>query len=239
MTAKRPRGPQLVEAIALRTGFAFKDHALVEEAMTHASARGRSGTDYQRLEFLGDRVLGLVVAELLYESFPQAPEGELSVRLNALVNAETLAEVADELKISPLINMGSDLRGAATRKQINLRADVMEALIAVVFLEAGLDAARTFVRTHWRARAQAEGADRRDPKTALQEWAHRIAGVTPSYNVEDRQGPDHDPVFFVAVRVKGYEPAHGKGRSKREAEQAAATGMLEREGVWQNDENVS
>ncbi len=139
MTAKRLRGPQLVKAVADCTGFEFTNAALVEEAMTHASARSRSGSDYQRLEFLGDRVLGLAVAELLYESFPKAPEGELSVRLNALVNAETLAEVADELKISPLIHMGSDLRGAATRKQINLRADVMEALIAVVYLEGGIE----------------------------------------------------------------------------------------------------
>ena len=167
MTAKRPRGPELVKAVAECTGFDFKNAALVEEAMTHASARGRSGVDYQRLEFLGDRVLGLAVAELLYESFPTAPEGELSVRLNAHVNAETLAEVADDLKISPLIRMGSDLRSAATRKQINLRADVMEALIAVVYLEGGIEAARGFVRDHWKARAQAEGADRRDSKTAL------------------------------------------------------------------------
>ncbi|MEC9244692.1 ribonuclease III [Nitratireductor rhodophyticola] len=239
MTAKRLRGPQLVKAVADCTGFEFTNAALVEEAMTHASARGRSGSDYQRLEFLGDRVLGLAVAELLYESFPKAPEGELSVRLNALVNAETLAEVADELKISPLIHMGSDLRGAATRKQINLRADVMEALIAVVYLEGGIDAARAFVRGRWRERAQAEGADRRDPKTALQEWAHQVAGVTPGYTVEDRQGPDHDPVFSVTVRITGYEPAHGRGRSKREAEQAAATGMLEREGVWQSNESTS
>ncbi|WP_292893469.1 MULTISPECIES: ribonuclease III [unclassified Nitratireductor] len=238
MTAKRPRGPELVKAVAGCTGFDFKNAALVEEAMTHASARGRSGVDYQRLEFLGDRVLGLAVAELLYESFPKAPEGELSVRLNALVNAETLAEVADDMKISPLIRMGSDLRSAATRKQINLRADVMEALIAVVYLEGGIDAARSFVRNHWRTRAQAEGADRRDPKTALQEWAHQVAGVTPGYTVEDREGPDHDPVFSVSVRIKGYKPAHGTGRSKREAEQAAAIGMLEREGVWQSNEST-
>ena len=224
MAVKRLRGPQLVAEVSRRTGFAYKDAALVEEAMTHSSARGRAGVDYQRLEFLGDRVLGLAVAELLFESFPKAPEGELSVRLNALVNAETLAEVADELDISPLIHMGSDLRGAATRKQINLRADVMEALIAVVFLEAGIDAARTFVRTHWGSRARAKGADRR---------------VTPAYSVDDRQGPDHDPVFSVAVKIKGYDPAFGKGRSKREAEQAAATTMLEREGVWHRNENVS
>ncbi|WP_367715266.1 ribonuclease III [Nitratireductor sp. GISD-1A_MAKvit] len=235
---KRLNRSQLLSEVAQRTEFAFSNAALVEEAMTHASARGRDGADYQRLEFLGDRVLGLAVAELLYESFPEASEGELSVRLNALVNADTLAEIADDLEIGSLIRMGSDLRAAASRKRANLRADVMEALIAVVFIEGGIDAARSFVRNHWGARARAEGADRRDPKTALQEWAHQVAGVTPSYRVEDRTGPDHDPVFSVAVEVEGYETARGKGRSKREAEQTAATAMLEREDVWRDNESA-
>ncbi|EKF20387.1 ribonuclease III [Nitratireductor pacificus] len=239
MAAKRLRGKDLLEAVSTRTGIAFEDNELVERALTHASARGKAGFDYQRLEFLGDRVLGLAVAELLHEQFPQAPEGELSVRLNALVNAETLAEIADALEISPLIHIGSDLRGAAARKQVNLRADVMEALIAVIFLQGGLDAARGFIRRHWGERAQAADAARSDPKTTLQEWAHQVSGATPVYAVEDRQGPDHDPIFSIAVRVKGYKPAHGRGRSKREAEQAAATSMLEREGVWQNSEAAS
>ncbi|MCR4267932.1 ribonuclease III [Nitratireductor sp. ZSWI3] len=239
MSAKRLRGKLLVEAISACTGFDFRDAALVEQAMTHASARGKAGADYQRLEFLGDRVLGLAVAELLYEMFPQAPEGELSVRLNGLVNAETLAEIADVLKISPLIHIGSDLRAAASRKQVNLRADVMEALLAVIYLEGGLEAARAFIRRNWSLRARSEEAARRDPKTALQEWAHQVSGATPVYAVEQREGPDHDPIFSVAVRVKGYEPAHGRGRSKREAEQAAATGMLEREGVWDKSEVAS
>ncbi|WP_082143859.1 ribonuclease III [Nitratireductor soli] len=239
MATKRLRGKHLLEAVSARAGFVFDDGGLVERALTHASARGKTGFDYQRLEFLGDRVLGLVVAELLHEQFPDAPEGELSVRLNALVNAETLAEIADALEISPLIHIGSDLRAAAARKQVNLRADVMEALIAVIFLQGGLDAARAFIRRHWGARAQAKDAARSDPKTTLQEWAHQVSGVTPAYAVEDRQGPDHDPVFSIAVRVKGYQPAHGSGRSKREAEQAAATSMLEREGVWQKSEAAS
>lgn len=233
MSGRRPRGHELLEAVSARTGFAFSDARLVEQAMTHASARGGAGIDYQRLEFLGDRVLGLVVAELLHASFPEAPEGELSVRLNALVNAETLAEIADALEISPLIHTGGDLRGAAARKQINLRADVMEALIAVMFLDGGLDAARAFIRANWGARAHAESAARRDPKTALQEWAHQVSGATPLYEIESREGPDHDPVFSVAATVRGYAPARARGRSKREAEQAAATLLLEREGVWQ------
>lgn len=239
MTAKRLRGRELADAVAVRTGCTFTDAELIVRAFTHASARGKEGADYQRLEFLGDRVLGLVVAELLYERFSGAPEGELSVRLNALVNAETLAEIMDDLELTPLIHIGSDLRAAANRKQVNLRADVMEALIAVIHLQGGLDAARDFIHRHWMERVLAEGADRRDPKTALQEWAHQATGATPAYAVESREGPDHDPVFTITVRIKGIELGRGVGRSKREAEQAAATNVLEREGVWEKLGNVS
>lgn len=239
MGAKRLRGKELAEALGARTGFAFADTALVERALTHASARDRAGDDYQRLEFLGDRVLGLVVAELLYQTFPDAPEGELSVRLNALVNAETLADIADDLDLGPLIRIGSDLRAAAERKQVNLRADVVEALIAVMHLEGGLPAARAFIHRHWMERVLAADAARRDPKTVLQEWAHSTVGDTPAYETETREGPDHDPLFTVAVTVRGYAPGRGRGRSKREAEQEAATAVLEREGVWAKREALS
>lgn len=231
MAAKRLTGEQLAIAAEQRIGIAFHDAALLERALTHSSAR--SGADYQRLEFLGDRVLGLVVAEMLYETFPEAPEGELSVRLNALVNAETLAEITDELGLNALIQTGSDQRSLAARKQVNMRADVMEALLAVIYLQDGLDAVRRFIRTHWAERSKAASAARSDPKTALQEWAHQVSGATPAYRIEGRDGPDHDPVFNVAVRIDGYPTGHGRGRSKREAEQAAATEVLVREGVWE------
>ncbi|MDZ5696244.1 ribonuclease III [Chelativorans sp. M5D2P16] len=231
MAGKRLTGELLAQAVHQRIGIAFGDVALLESALTHSSAR--AGADYQRLEFLGDRVLGLVIADLLYETFPEASEGELSVRLNALVNAETLAEITDELGLSDLILTGSDVRSLAARKQVNMRADVMEALIAVVYLEGGLDAARGFIRAHWTERSKAAGAARSDPKTALQEWAHQVSGATPEYRVEGRDGPDHDPVFTVAVHIGGFTEGRGRGRSKREAEQAAATEVLVREGVWQ------
>lgn len=239
MGRKRLTGRELAAAIEERTGHAFRDLALLSRALTHASARGKSGVDYQRLEFLGDRVLGLVVAEMLFQDFPEADEGELSVRLNALVNAETLAEIADEVGLAGLIQTGSELRTLSGRKRQNLRADVVEALIAAIYLEGGLDAAKHFIRAHWKRRSQAADAARGDPKTVLQEWAHRVSGATPDYMVEDRQGPDHDPVFTIAVIVKGFEPGRGRGRSKREAEQAAATEVLEREGVWERTEGAS
>lgn len=224
----------LAEAVGQRTDVQFPSSELLEQAFTHSSFR--ASADYQRLEFLGDRVLGLIVADLLYQRFPAATEGELSLRLNGLVNAETLAEMTDKLNLGELIRTGSDVKALAARKQVNIRADVMEALIAVIYLQGGLEAARSFVETHWEARAMALGEARADAKTALQEWAHQVSGETPRYAIEDRSGPDHDPVFTVAVKFKGIAEGRGKGRSKREAEQAAALDILTREGVWKVSE---
>lgn len=234
MNAKRVAGRALAEAVEARSGYAFTDLARLERALTHASARGASGADYERLEFLGDRVLGLVIAEMLFKSYPMATEGELSLRLNALVNAEALAEIAEEIGLNDLIRAGSDIKTLAGRKRVNLRADVMESLIAAIYLDGGLEAARAFIRRHWEPRSKNAAAARRDPKTELQEWAHQVAGVAPSYAVEGREGPDHDPVFSVSVHIEGFQVGEGKGRSKREAEQAAAAAVLLREGVWRD-----
>lgn len=230
MTNKRSKETDLAKAVEQRTGIAFREGSLLEQAFTHSSSR--TSSDYQRLEFLGDRVLGLVVADMLYKKFPDATEGELSLRLNGLVNAEMLAEVTDKLGLGNLIYTGSDVKALAARKQLNIRADVMEALIAVIYLQDGLEGARAFVHAHWEGKAMAIGEARADAKTALQEWAHQIAGDTPRYAIEDRSGPDHDPVFTVAVTIKGIAEGRGKGRSKREAEQLAALDVLTREGVW-------
>lgn len=232
MAARKTTGKELAEAIEAITGFAFSDIELLRRALTHASARRSDGADYQRLEFLGDRVLGLIVAQSLFEAHPHAPEGELSLRLNALVNADTLAQIADEIGLSERIVAGSELRALTGAKRVNLRADVMEALIAALYLEGGLDAARAFISRYWEGRAQAPTAARRDAKTELQEWAHQATRSAPSYAVERRDGPDHDPVFEVSVHIEGIAPGIGTGRSKREAEQAAAAVVLRREGVW-------
>ncbi|HEV7416843.1 MAG TPA: ribonuclease III [Tianweitania sediminis] len=221
-----------------RIGYQFSDTARLEGALTHASARSSGGTDYQRLEFLGDRVLGLVVADWLYQTYPQASEGEMSVRLNALVNAETLAMIAEEIGITEWIKAGRELRGVAGRKRVNMRADVMEALIAAIYLDGGFGPAQTFIRTFWRGHADKAASARRDAKTELQEWAHQAKALTPVYSVVSRTGPDHDPVFVVSVSIAGLADEQGSGRSKREAEQAAATAVLRREGVW-TDEGLS
>ncbi len=237
MTArKRFSGPALVDALRERTGYAFNDLERLERALTHSSARRGSGADYERLEFLGDRVLGLVVADLLFHAFPGAPEGELALRLNALVSGEACAEVAEEIGLADFIRAESGLKSASGRKGRSTRADVMEALIAAIYLDGGLDAVRPFILRYWEPRSRkAQGAER-DAKTALQEWAHQAAGTTPAYQLDGREGPDHEPLFTVSVRVGDLAPARGSGRAKREAEQAAAAAMLVREGVWEKTE---
>jgi len=231
---KRLTADALAEALVERTGHAFADRQRLQRALTHASARSNhAGVDYERFEFLGDRVLGLIVADMLLAAFPDAAEGELSLRLNALVNAEALSEIAQEIGLPDLVRAGSDVRNLEGRKRTNLRADALESLIAVLYLDGGLEAARAFIHRYWQPRSQAIGAARRDAKTELQEWAHQAAaGAVPAYRIDGREGPDHDPLFTVSVKVGDFAPATGSGRSKREAEQAAAAALLLREGVW-------
>lgn len=236
MASKRLNGKALAAALEAIAGLTFRDHERLRRALTHASARDKgAGTDYERMEFLGDRVLGLAVAEFLYLTFPDASEGELSLRLNAMVNAETLAAISEEIGLPQLINTGSEMRGPSGRRRVNLRADALESLIAAIYLEGGLDAARNFIARHWHTRSRAIGEARRDPKTELQEWAHQAGGGVPVYGIDSREGPDHDPVFTITVRLSGFEPATGIGRTKRQAEQAAALAILAREGVVQEE----
>jgi ribonuclease-3 len=214
-------------------GHEFTEKERLDRALTHASARTQKGGNYERLEFLGDRVLGLCVAELLFRTFGVATEGELSVRLNQLVSADTCAEVADELGLHLFIRTGADVKKLTGKRMMNVRADVVESLIAAVYLDGGLEVARSFILKYWEKRAARADGARRDAKTELQEWAHAKFAVTPTYRVEERTGPDHDPRFKVTVEVAGVQPETGVERSKRAAEQVAATKMLEREGIWQ------
>lgn len=214
-------------------GHEFADKQWLDRALTHASTGSAKAANYERLEFLGDRVLGLCVAELLFRTFRTATEGELSVRLNQLVSAESCAIVADEMELHRFIRTGADVKKLTGKRMMNVRADVVESLIAALYLDGGLEVARAFIVKHWESRAARADAARRDAKTELQEWAHAKFGLTPSYRVDDRSGPDHDPRFTVTVEVPGVGPETGVDRSKRAAEQVAATKMLEREGVWQ------
>ena len=233
MSRKKAISPEERARIEAAIGYTFIDKQRLDRALTHSSARPAKGGDYERLEFLGDRVLGLCIAELLFTSFRNAAEGELSVRLNQLVSAETCAQVADDMELHLFIRTGSDVKKLTGKGMQNVRADVVESLIAAIYLDAGLEAARGFVLRFWGERAVRVGGDRRDAKTELQEWAHANFSATPVYRVAERSGPDHDPVFVVVVDIPGVAPEQGSDRSKRSAEQAAAARLLEREGIWQ------
>jgi ribonuclease-3 len=227
---RRRRGTVLEE----RVGYRFKDGALLDCALTHISAlkgaRNRAGS-YQRLEFLGDHVLGLVISDVLFRAFPKADEGELSRRLADLVRKETCAEIAVTIELGAAIKLGSSEANAGGRKRPAILADVCEALIGAVYLDGGYPAAEGLVERLWQVRMQATAQPVRDSKTVLQEWAQARGLPTPVYREVARTGPDHSPVFCVAVQLPNFAAAEGSGRSKRAAEQGAAAAMLARERV--------
>lgn len=230
-----------IQALEHRIGHTFKSHETLIRALTHSSATTQSNdrSHYERLEFLGDRVLGLCVADRLCEMFPNAKEGELSVRLNALVSGETCTEIADEIGLADFISTGADARQINSKRMRSVRADVVESLIAAIYRDAGLKAVEAFVGRFWKDRFNRSEAAVQDSKTALQEWAHAEAGETPAYEIQSRTGPDHDPLFTVSVSIGTLEGAQGQGRSKRAAEQQAARNVLEREGVWPAQEKTT
>jgi ribonuclease III len=204
-------------------GRAPGDQAAFERALTHGS---RSGEDYQRLEFLGDRVLGLVMAEWLFDLFPQEAEGQLSKRLNALVTGAVCADVARALGVGPHLRLGKQVRDDGAADSDNILGDVTEALIGAWYLEAGLDGARAFVRAAWSDRVHRHDKAPQHPKSALQEWAAAKNRRVPEYNVVDRSGPPQRPLFTVEVKV-GKLAATATGGNKQEAETAAAKALLD------------
>lgn len=234
MASKAPS--QALETIL---GHTFKDHALLQRALTHASFGGGQ-TDvtktYQRLEFLGDRVLALVIADALMERFAKADEGELARRLNHLVRAETCADIAEKLGIARFVRTDDLDVTKPSRAARSVLADVCEALIAALYLDGGSDAAKRFILAHWQGVMDQAGAARRDPKTALQEWAHANHYPTPVYQEMGRNGPDHAPIFEITVRIEGLDSEMRSGKSKRDAQQAAAKAMLIRQSVWDESE---
>ncbi|WP_455479755.1 ribonuclease III [Bartonella sp. B23] len=222
----------IIDQLEKLTGHHFKNEERLKRALTHSSIQDSEQGNYERLEFLGDRVLGLLIAEMLYQFFPQASEGELSVRLNGLVNAQTCADIAREMGLPDMIHVGFEMKNLKGRRLTNMYADVIESLIAVMYLDGGLKSARLFIQKYWQSRAKQMDASRRDAKTELQEWAHVQGGVQPQYRVIKRSGPDHDPIFMVEVSISGYAPEIGQGSSKRYAERMAAEKILQREGIW-------
>ena len=234
----RPRarspGKAANAAIEARIGHKFANAELLTTALTHVSALKSSrkrGDSYQRLEFLGDHVLGLIVSDMLYRTFPNADEGELSKRLADLERKESCAEVAKSLGLADDIKLGAVGAGVSARLRKSVLGDVCEAVIGAVFLDGGYDAAAQFVERNWTERMRILRRPLRDPKTTLQEWAQGKGLPTPVYREIERTGPHHDPQFRIAVELPGMATAEGVGGSKRAAEKAAASAMIAREGV--------
>jgi len=234
-----------LEELQKALGHRFSDPRLLEEALVHPSAnprRSRSKSarqkdgdpapamrDYNRLEFIGDRVLGLVVATLLAERFPQAAAGELALRYNALVKQESLARFAQSLGLGDFIQLSRSERDSGGAGKPAILADACEAVVAALYLDGGLKVAERFVRRYMEpVLADFAAGAAKDPKTALQEWAAARGMATPRYDVVNQEGPPHEPHFTVAVRLGSGEPETGKGGSKRAAEQEAAGHLLAR-----------
>ncbi len=212
--------------LATRLGHDFARPELLREALTHPSIATPTRPDNQRLEFLGDRVLGLVVAEALLERDAEATEGQLAPRFNALVRKEACAEVAREIGLGEALKLGRSEMLSGGRRKDAILADALEAVIAAVYLDSGFEAARAVVLRLWGGRIAGVRADARDAKTSLQEWAQARGQTPPAYVALSRDGPDHAPDFTVEVRLADGATAQGRAGSKRQAEQRAAAALL-------------
>jgi len=234
----KPRKSALKD-LSARLGHDFSDPALLKLALTHASARTNSkpDEDNERLEFLGDRVLGLAVAELLADTFPMAREGELARWFNHLVRAETCAEIAQEWDLGDFIVMSGGEAGSGGRRKKTILANTCEAVLGAVFIDGGYAASKDVVRKFWEPQLGVLEQAAPDAKSVLQEWAQGRRLPLPRYLEVAREGPDHAPRFTSEVHIEGVAPERGQGSNKREAEQAAALAMLLREGVWQAPQN--
>ena len=215
---------EVAEFLRDALGHEPNDLALFERAHTHSSATRDS---YERLEFLGDRVIGLVMAHWLYERFPNEPEGKLSRRYNDLVARPMCGEVGRELGLPALIRLGKQAREDGANWSDNVVGDVVEALVGALLLDGGLDVADRFIRRAWGGYVESQGRAPKHPKSALQEFAAAKNLAAPEYELERKSGAHHSPRFTVRVSVKGLGEATGEGLSKQEAETAAAAALLD------------
>ncbi|MCY4179323.1 MAG: ribonuclease III [Litoreibacter sp.] len=216
-----------VSAFMKRLGYRFDDPELLLRALTHGSFSSATRPDNQRLEFLGDRVLGLVISEAILEDDRSATEGVLAPRYNALVRKETCADVAREIDLGAVLKLGKSEMVSGGRRKEALLGDAMEAVIAAVYRDGGLEAARAMILRFWARRIAGVEADARDPKTALQELLQAKGQTPPSYDIIKREGPDHAPQFTIEARAETGHSAQAQAGSKRQAEQAAAKALLE------------
>jgi ribonuclease III len=207
-------------------GYHFKDHQLLEQALTHGSLP-KASANYERLEFLGDRVLGLVIAEALYRQHGREREGKLAARHSTLVRGEMCAEVATKLGLADIVKVGVAEKKLGVNRTSSLLGDVMEAIIGAIYMDGGMDAARSFVLTHWADHLAKPETARKDAKTFLQEWVLARGTDLPHYEVTARSGPEHQPEFTVRLTLGKHGQAEGRGRSKQIAEMAAAQNFIE------------
>lgn len=217
-----------LEAFSERLGHRFNDPELLTRALTHSSLSSSTRPDNQRMEFLGDRVLGLVMAEAVLAQDQTAKEGQLAPRFNALVRKEACADVARQIDLGAVLRLGKSEMATGGRRKTALLGDAMEAVIAAVYLDAGFEPARAVIVKLWGGRVDSVDEDARDAKTALQEWAQARGMSPPVYTELGRDGPDHAPVFRIEVRLASGDVAEAEGRVKRQAEQAAAKALLAR-----------
>jgi len=215
-----------LKGFCTKLGHTFKRPELLHEALTHPSMSSSTRPDNQRLEFLGDRVLGLVMSEALLAADGQAAEGKLAPRFNALVRKEACASVARDLGLGDVLRLGRSEMMSGGRRKEALLGDAMEAVIAAVYLDGGIDPARAVILRAWGDRIARVEDDARDAKTSLQEWAQAKGQTPPAYVEISREGPDHAPVFTIEARLSSGETAQAKAASKRQAEQAAARALL-------------
>jgi ribonuclease-3 len=214
----------MIDALQERLGYRFRDEKLLLLALTHPSVINRQSN--QRLEFLGDAVLGAVVARLLYDLFPTEKEGELARRHAELVRGGTLAEVAREIQLGDELSIGISETQSQGRQNASNLEDAMEAVLGAIYLDGGFEAAEAVVRSRWLALAKRSQSAPKDAKTSLQEWAQARGLPIPAYRIVESVGPAHAPVFTIAVLVEGFAPSQAKATSKRMAEQIAASQML-------------
>ena len=221
---------EAIRSFEQRLGYEFSNLSLLVEALTHSSIASDFRKDNQRLEFLGDRVLGLVMAEALLEIDQTAPEGTLAPRFNALVRKETCAEVARQIKLGSILKIGRSEMLSGGRRKDALLGDGMEAVIAAIYKDGGFEIAKTIIIKLWGDRIKNVKVDARDAKTMLQEWAQARGQNPPNYEVMSRSGPDHAPDFLVKVILESGETSEALAGSKRQAEQMAAKALLKKIG---------
>jgi len=216
-----------------RLGYHFTDLNLLQQALTHSSAGSQHNKpDYERLEFLGDRVLALFAADTLMDAYPDADQGGLASRLNAMVRKETCADVATALGLGEFIILSQSETLSGGRNKEAILADICEAVLGAIYRDGGIDAARAVFDSQWTGLVAALEVAPRDAKSALQEWAQGRGFALPRYRLVSREGPDHMPHFVIEVSVGAEAPCKGEGTSKKEAERAAARACLIHLGVW-------